>query len=662
MSAIWGMINFNNNVVSKEIIEKMQEPFYKYKIDDYQYFTNKNVGMGCAHQFITEESKGEQLPYQEKELFFTADVYLDNREELYEKLEIAEAERKSIPDGALMFEAYKKWGEQFVKHLLGSFACAIYDKREEKVLLVTDYTGNRCLSFSVQNGKVVFSTLLSPIKLAFGQKVQLNQRWLHDFTAISKLAISSECLETPYRNIYQVAPAQIVRINKNGIHRIDYWEPTKIRTKLNLSSDEKYQRAFLDLYEKVVAGSLRSRKETGILLSGGLDSSSVACIAAKQLKKKGKKLQSFTSVPDKDYGGRRNSYLVADETKSVELIAEYTGNIQPHYYDLDGKDAWSDVEHLLDLLEIPYKSVQNVLWIKEILGVAEKTGCKVVLNGQYGNATVSFGDFFMQFYTLLEEHKYCMFVKEFFSFCNINHLSRKQMLKQFLSTLAPKFYRKWKSRKNGMFDEVLAKEELLQKFHTKERFKKAKLNLTEEENFSVKNYRPFIYYKEALTQIGIMETKSSLASGVLLKDPTRDKRIIEFCLSLPSEQFVKEGYQRRLVRVYMKDYVPEQILEDSMRHKGMQSADMIYRLQKRWEKIYPEVEKLLQSEIALEYLDKEKTEELLENIKKPDENRNEGEISGAIYTAILIKYIQKNLICSEKESYKMPDMQNDEKI
>ena len=193
-----------------------------------------------------------------------------------------------------------------------------------------------------------------------------------------------------------------------------------------------------------------------------------------------------------------------------------------------------------------------------------------------------------------------------------------------------------------MFDEVLAKEELLQKYHTEERFKKAKLNLTEEENFSVKKYRPFMYYKEALAQIGIMETKSSLASGVLVKDPTRDKRMIEFCLSLPPEQFVKEGNQRRLVSVYMRGYVPERILDDSMRHKGMQSADMIFRLQKRWAEIYPKIEELLCSEIALEYLDKNKTEHLLEIIKKPDENKNEGEITGSIYTAILIKNIKRH--------------------
>ena len=408
-----------------------------------------------------------------------------------------------------------------------------------------------------------------------------------------------------------MAPAQIVRIDKNGIQRIDYWNPANSRVKLKLESDEEYKKAFFTLYEKVVAGSLRSCKETGVLLSGGLDSSSVACIAAKQLKEKGKKLKSFTSVPDKDYGGRRNPYLVADETKSVELIATHTGNIQTHYYDLDGKDAWSDVDKLLDLMEIPYKSIQNALWIEEILGIAAKEGCKIVLNGQYGNTTVSFGDFFMQFYTLLEEHKYRTFVKEFSTFCKINHLSRKGMLKKFLPTLVPKCIKKWKNRKIGMFDEVLAKEELLQKYHTKERFKKAKLNLMEEENFSVKKYRPFMYYKEALTQIGIMETKSSLVNGVLVKDPTRDKRMIEFCLSLPPEQFVKEGYQRRLVRVYMKGYVPEQILDDSMRHKGMQSADMIFRLQKRWEEIYPEIEELLRSEIALAYLDKDKIEDLI---------------------------------------------------
>ena len=647
MSAIWGMIDFNRNTVEKEILEQMKQPFETYKIDKFQYQVHQNAGMGCALQFITEESKWEQLPYEDETIFFTADVYLDNREELCEALHIAKEHKHSIPDGTLMRLAYQKWGEPFVEHLLGAFACAIYDKKEEKVLLVTDYTGNRSLSFAYQNGKVIFSTLLEPIKAALGQNVHLNQRWLHDFIAISKLAIASECLETPYQEIFQVAPAQMVKIDRNGIHKLDYWNPTQSNEMLQLENDAAYQKAFIELYEKVVSDSLRSSAETGVLLSGGLDSSSVACIAAKQLKEKGKKLHSFTSVPDKAYAGRKNVYLVADETKSVELIAEYTGNIQTHYYDLEGKDAWSDVDELLDILEIPYKSIQNALWIKEILGVAEREGCKVVLNGQYGNTTVSFGDFFMQFYTLLEEHKYLTLKKEFSAFCKKNGFSRKRMLKQFLPTLAPKWYKKWKNRNIGMFDEVLAKEELLQKYHTKERFQKAKLNIAEDENFSVKKYRPFMYYKEALSQIGIIETKSSLAAGILVKDPTRDKRIIEFCLSLPPEQFVKEGNQRRLVRVYMKGYVPEQILDNSMRQKGMQSADMIFRLQKRWREIYPEIEALLQSGIAAEYLDRKRVKELLEVIRIPDENKNEGEITGSIYTAILIKYIKKHIVSKD---------------
>lgn len=642
MSAIWGIIDFTEEKVAQALLEQMKKPFEKYAIDKFMYQVKDNAGMGCALQIITKESKEELLPYEDEKLFFTADVYLDNRSELCEKLKIKEKDRSIIPDGMLMLEAYKQWGENFIEYLLGTFACAIYDKKEEKMLLVTDYTGSRCLSFAYQEGKVIFSTLLEPIKIALNQRVHLNQRWLHDFTAISKLAITSECLETPYEEIFQVAPAQIVRIDKHGIQRLDYWNPTDSKEVLRLESDEEYQKAFIALYEKVVEGSLRSCDETGVLLSGGLDSSSVACIAAKQLKEKGRVLQSFTSIPDKEYGGRRNPYLVADETKSVELIAEHAGNIKTHYYDLEGKDAWSDVDHLLDLFELPYKSIQNVLWIKEILGVAAKEGCKVVLNGQYGNTTVSFGDFFMQFYTLLEEHKYLTLKKEFSVFCKKNHLSRKVMLKQFLSTLAPTWYKKWKAGKSGMFDEVLAKRELLQKFHTEERFKEAKLNLMADDNYSVKKYRPFMYYKEALSQIGIMETKSSLVNGVLVKDPTRDKRIIEFCLSLPSEQFVKDGDQRRLVRVYMKGYVPESILDDSMRHKGIQSADMIFRLQKRWEEIYPEIEQLLHSRIAHEYLDGKKTEELLEMMEKPDENSNEGEIIGGIYTAILIKYIEKN--------------------
>lgn len=93
-----------------------------------------------------------------------------------------------------------------------------------------------------------------------------------------------------------------------------------------------------------------------------------------------------------------------------------------------------------------------------------------------------------------------------------------------------------------------------------------------------------MFHPLSLRQIGEVATKHSLATGVLLRDPTKDKRVIEFCMSLPASQFCKDGQERRLVSEYMRHLMPPHILSQSQK-KGRQSADYAFRISKNWEEI-----------------------------------------------------------------------------
>lgn len=101
-------------------------------------------------------------------------------------------------------------------------------------------------------------------------------------------------------------------------------------------------------------------------------------------------------------------------------------------------------------------------------------------------------------------------------------------------------------------DNSFAKEEYINENKTNERIEK-NMRTIKDALLSCENYQKVMMSADVFRHYGEFAQKNSLYSGVILKDPTRDKRIIEFALSVPYGQYTHDGYQRALVSDYMKD-------------------------------------------------------------------------------------------------------------
>lgn len=135
---------------------------------------------------------------------------------------------------------------------------------------------------------------------------------------------------------------------------------------------------------------------------------------------------------------------------------------------------------------------------------------------------------------------------------------------------------------------------------------------------SEKEHKQFMYDLCILQHLGLYDTKLGLMHGIVLRDPTKDKRIIELCMALPMECFVNHGIERRMVREYMEGIIPKEIREDVNR-RGLQSADFVFRLNKQWSLYKEEIFKLLENESLYAVLDKEKLQQLVKEIKKQEQ-------------------------------------------
>lgn len=579
MSAIWGAIDISGCSIQEDKKKILRDAFDKCVIDRYEEMGNENVYMGCGIQYFVPEAEYEKLPMFSEDIYFTADAIIDNREELMDKYNVIPKKDIVLTDAELIYEIYKKYGKSCLNDLLGAYVFVWYDKKKNKIEVVSDAVGNRCVYYRIVDNVFYFSSLIEPLA-KISLPVSNNDRWFADYLAYDYLVMFTEAEETQLKDIYRVAPSQWLEYDGKKINKEIYWDILKDKKEYRFSSDNEYKKKFNEVWQKAVKGTLRTDSNISILLSGGYDSNSVLAVAAPYLKSKDRKIYSYTSVPREDYQVKNKGFDVENEREDVEATAKFYGNIITDYIDLDGKNAWELLEKEYDSMEMPFKSIQNFMWIKEAAKRAYKNNSRLMLSGFYGNISISFTNLPLYFNSLYMKRRYIKLLKEIKSFAKTQGFSGRYALKKIREDCKASY-----EENKDIYEGSFVNRQLADSLKSNERLMKE-----EKIQFKVcRNYeacRGRMAHLIALRQIGESEMKNSLATGVLFRDPTKDKRVLEFCAHLPLNQYCKNGIERRLVKVYLKDIMPPHIID--IRKKGRQSADLHYRFSFDWENVQKE--------------------------------------------------------------------------
>ncbi|MBR5635783.1 MAG: hypothetical protein IKW81_02490, partial [Pseudobutyrivibrio sp.] len=395
MSAIFGAIDFSGKEVSRALGENFLANYQKYKIDRMEQISEGNLFMGCGIQYFNHEAEREQLPYYdaERNIFFTADCVIDNREELIETLGL----ENNVPDGRIILEAYYKWGKGCLQKLRGPFSFVVYERETGKVFMAVDHFAQRCLMYHLRDGVLYFSTLLFPMIDSLGLKFFENERWLLDSISVRGAIMVSEPKETSVQDVYKVVAGNYIEFylkedNKIYKNEVRYFNPERdVKTDYTITQEQS-EKMIRSVMSKNISQIIREDVEIASQLSSGLDSSTVACTAAGQLAARGRTLYTYTSVPDKDANLKNKGYFVTDEREGVEKICREYPNIEPTFVDTKGRNILKEIDDILDCWEMPCKSQQNAIWVDEISKLASKRGCRILLCGATGNTTLSAGD------------------------------------------------------------------------------------------------------------------------------------------------------------------------------------------------------------------------------------------------------------------------------
>ena len=273
MSVQFGKWNFDGGPCEPEYLDKVSSTLAVYGPDSNERFAERGMAILYRAFHTNKESHREVQPFiSSSGAVITWDGRLDNRKDLL--FHLGRPLTADSPDVAIVAAAYGRWGTDSLRRLIGDWALSVWNPRERSVLLAKDAIGTRPLYYCLGKGDLTWSTLLDPLVLFSNRPFEINMEYIAGWFAHTPAAHL-----TPYEGIRAVPPSSFVLLKPGKPAEISkYWDfdPSK---KIRYRTDAEYEEHFRSALATAVERRLRSDRPVLAELSGGLDSSSIVCMA-----------------------------------------------------------------------------------------------------------------------------------------------------------------------------------------------------------------------------------------------------------------------------------------------------------------------------------------------------------------------------------------------
>lgn len=587
MTAIAGLIGFDGHRVEPAVLERMRNLLALYGRDAQNIHLETGAGFLRTLLRITPEDSLDRQPLvdTESQTLVLFDGRLDNREELAQALGITPAELRLMADSAVVLQACLRWDTDAVDRLLGDFALACWRPRQRRLWLARDPLGTRPLYWHQTPRHFAFATLSKALFAIPGVEKAICEERLHDYLCLLPM-IGPQSF---YKDIYRVEPGQILVLDgaRTDTRRYHRWDPKR---ELHLPSDDDYLEAFREQVEQAVARRLRTSGLVASQLSSGFDSSTVTALAARQLAGEGKPLIAYTAVPREGFEGPAPKGRHVDEGPGARALAARFPNIEHHLIRTTGTSPLDHLEADIETLDRPPLNPCNMVWANAIRDAAAGHGAKVLLTGGMGNMTISYTG--LQYLPqLFGQRRWATWWREARALTRRSGIRWRSVLSQSLAPhLPPWLWQRIKRLGGGrvwtLADYAAISLGFMRRMEHEARVRASGWDLS---------YRPWADGRRM--RIAVLDRLDNgdyqvgvNAAGLERRDPTADRRLIDFCLAVPDHQYLQQGQTRWLLHRLMGEILPPEILY--AKTKGYQAAD--------WHETLGAIRPRLHEEIALQ--------------------------------------------------------------
>ena len=332
----------------------------------------------ACHQGVEAGSE----PYIDRDTgcSLVGDIRLDDRDSLRGALGVSGRTGAALDDRALILRAWMRWGRECPNHLLGDYAFAVWDARTRSLFCARDHVGCRPFYYALTSEGFIFADRIAAVLAAPGVSNVLDERTVASY--LSQIVICDDT-HTFFRAVRKLPPGHSLTVHtaaSSPVRLERYWHPERIPRK-RPAGDDEYAEEFLNLYRRAVKDRLRGGP-VGVHLSGGLDSSSIAALAARELRRQGAPPPpAFTWLPP--LRDEPPSAAYAPEYARIDQIAAQEGLRVYHCQPRRPNDVVS-------FLRRDCVYYETLLSEERILPLAANLGLRVVLSGLGGDEGVSF--------------------------------------------------------------------------------------------------------------------------------------------------------------------------------------------------------------------------------------------------------------------------------
>ena len=487
-------------------------------------------------------------------LALAGDLRIDNRRELAGVLDGIDRSGVGVSDAEIVLAAYRRWGADAPQRFEGAFAMAIWDAGRGRILLARDHLGVKPLAYHLSRDLLVCASEADAVACAQSVPTRVNEARIADFLVSELEGVDHTC--TFFEGVERLPPAHVLVVDRDGHRLRRFWQPDP-GNELHLESDEAYADAFSHVFRESVSSCLEGISAPGLLLSGGLDSNAIEAVA-RSLAESGEAepLRLFSATDEENDSSPETALILATIERlgrRAEILSQDTVSaLTPPV-----RRALLDCREPFDC----YMTVNRLLF-----SLAADEGCRTILDGVDGDVVASTS---VPVVHLLRRGSILRPWREAVGRRRL-HPDAPNPVRVFaggaVRAWAPGGVRRMirrlrdrRGRVDDTLDESLINRDFAKRIAVADRLEQLR-------SFGGDDHRgdPFTGHAAAVGSpyvAAALERYDRVAaeSGVECRHPFFDLRLVKFCLSLPWDLKVRNGWTKFILRLATEGRVGESI-------------------------------------------------------------------------------------------------------
>ena len=539
MCGICGIVSLGG-ASENEAVRRMTHALAHRGPDGERVHTEPGVSLGFRRLAIIDLSDAGMQPFVSPDgsirLLHNGEIY--NYRELRAELEGRGHSFRTQTDTEVLLASYLEWGWRCVERFNGMWAFAIWDSNRRRLLLSRDRFGIKPLYYAQENGRFVFASELKAFRAA-GLRFAANPRVVRDYLEHGHLEHGEE---TFLSGVRRLSPAHSLWYDEDGLRIERYWELEPGSPPADPA--DALREVFLDS----VRLRLRSDVPIGTCLSGGLDSSAIACGVDAVLREGGEGAEqvgphqrTFTAYfPEAGF----------DERPYAEEVVRQIG-AEPHWVTFSADDFLANLADIVVAQDEPFGSTSiGAQWY--VMRAAREAGLTVMLDGQGGDEV----------------------------FAGYSGYAGYYFVDLLLAARAPRLAREMRAYRRAYGSSALrelARPLLSERMKLKARGRLGGgTSLLHEDLGGVdasaarraslfpdrlRRQLHFVLGERGLRELLRYEDRNSMAHSLEARLPFLDYRLVELVFSLRGDELIQNGVTKSIVRRALGDLLPAKVRE-----------------------------------------------------------------------------------------------------